>query len=113
MFRLGGAFRSTIRLSHKAFNIVRSSELDDEEKEARVRLATMEILKITISFVLKLVSISLVLYVVYILARFWFPVSAEELIDKSFSPYTITGLILGALLYGWLRSAIIQRLQSR
>jgi hypothetical protein len=113
LFRVVSDFQSLIRLSHKAYNIVSSSELSDDEKEAALRPATMEVIKSTIGSTVKLAAICFVLYFSYLLLRLFYPIAVGEAVVRSLSPHTIFGLIVATIIYGWFRSAIIQRLQSR
>jgi len=113
LFRVVSDFQSLIHLSHKAYSIVSSSELSDDEKEASLRPATMEVIKSTIGSTVKLAAICFILYFSYLLLRLFCPIAVGEAVVRSLSPYTIIGLIVATLIYGWFRSAIIQRLQSR
>jgi hypothetical protein len=104
---------SVFRISRDAYSIMKSSELDENEKERFVRRSSLDMFKITLVFLVKITFILLALYGLYILLSSVLPLSEDRLIEVSFLPQTIIALILLSFLYIRLRSVIIRRLQSR
>jgi hypothetical protein len=110
---INGTVRSVLRISRDACSIMKSSELDENEKERFVRRSALDMFRITLVFIAKIVLILLALYVLYIILSSMFSLSEASLIEASFLPQTIIALILFGFLYIRLRSVIIRRLQSR
>ena len=110
---INGTVRSVLRISRDACSIMKSSELDEIEKERFVRRSALDMFKITLVFLAKIILILLALYVLYIILSSMFSLSEDRLIEASFLPQTIIALILFGFLYIRLRSVIIRRLQSR
>lgn len=112
LFDINSNIKSVLHLSREAFKIIMSTELDDEEKEKLVRKSSLDIFKATLLFLTKVVLVFLVLYVVYKVLLLSFSLSEDRIIEVSFFLHTIVSLTLMGLLYSWLRSVIIRRLQS-
>jgi hypothetical protein len=105
--------RSMLRISQEAWSTITCSELDDNAKERVLRRCSLDVLKITVTFLLKLISIAAILYGLYILLSSMFSLSGERLIEVSLLPQTVIALIVFGYLYARLRNVVIRRLQSR
>ena len=112
LFDINDTIRSVLRISRDVYSIMKSSELDENEKERFVRRSALDMFKITLVFLVKIAFILLALYVLYIILSSVFSLSEERLIEVSLLPQTIVALILLGFLYIRLRSVIIRRLQS-
>ena len=113
VFDLNDTARSVLRISRDAYSVMMSSDLGDDEKERFVRRSALDMFKITLVFIVKLVIILLALYVLYLILSSVFSLSEDRVIEASLLPQTIIALILLGYLYIRLRSVIIRRLQSR
>jgi len=113
LFDINDTVRSVLRISQDAYSVMRSPELDENEKERFVRRSALDMFKITLIFLVKITFILLALYALYIILSSVFSLSEDRLIEASFLPQTIIALILLGFLYIRLRSVIIRRLQSR
>jgi len=109
---INDSIQSVFRISHDAYAIIMSAELDETDKERRIRSSALEMLKITLVFVLKFASILLAMYILYIVMSSMFSLSEDLLIEVSLLPQTIIVLILISFLYIRLRSVIIKRIHS-
>jgi len=113
LLNLNSNIKSVLGRSRNAYEVIMSTELNDEEKEKRVRKSSLDIFRDTIIFFVKMILMTLILYIFYKVLLFLFSLSEDQVIAVSLSLYTVVALTLAALFYGWLRSVIIQRLQSR
>jgi uncharacterized protein YqhQ len=112
LFDINDTVRSVLRISQDAYSVMRSPELDENEKERCIRRSALDMFKITLVFLVKFTFILLALYALYIILSSVFSLSEDRLIEASFLPQTIIALILLGFLYIRLRSVIIRRLQS-
>jgi uncharacterized protein YqhQ len=112
LFDINDTVRSVLRISRDAYSVMRSPELDENQKERFIRRSALDMFRITLVFIVKITFILLVLYVLYIILSSVFSLSEDRLIAASFLPQTIIALILLGFLYIRLRSVIIRRLQS-
>jgi hypothetical protein len=112
LFDINDTARSVLRISRDAYSIMQSSELDDGEKERYIRGSALDMFKITLVFLVKIILILLALYVLFIILSSVFSLSEVRLMEASLLPQTIIALILLGFLYIRLRSVIIRRLQS-
>ena len=112
LFDINDTVRSVLRISRDAYSVMRSPELDENQKERFIRRSALDMFRITLVFLVKITFILLALYVLYIILSSVFSLSEDRLIAASFLPQTIIALILLGFLYIRLRSVIIRRLQS-
>lgn len=113
LLRLSNTIKSTFSLSRRAFDVISSKELGDEQKEVLIRQASLQMLKVTFLFIAKFLAIALGLYLVYLLLAAILPHSEAEFVASLYSINVIIALTLVAFIYVRLRNVIIQRLQSR
>jgi len=112
LFDINDTVRSVLRISRDAYSVMRSPELDENQKERFIRRSALDMFRITLVFLVKITFILLALYVLYVILSSVFSLSEDRLIAASFLPQTIIALILLGFLYIRLRSVIIRRLQS-
>ena len=93
-------------LSKEALDVLRSSTVEDDEKEAIMRRSSLAILKVTSLFTAKLLLIFLILYIIYFLAIHLFMVSEEEFLGSMLSPLTIAVITIVSMFYIWIRNDI-------
>jgi hypothetical protein len=110
---LNSNIKSVFVRSKDAYNVVISTKLNDDVKEKSVRQSSLAIFKDTVIFLVKLILVIFILYIIYILLLSLFSLSKDQMIAASFSLYTIIILTVASLIYSWIRSVIIKRLQIR
>ena len=94
--------------SRAAMRVVMSAELDDDEKEALVRRASLEMFKATFLFSLKFLLIVVVLYTMYWLIVTVFPELRDPILGSIVSPIVIIVLTLAAAAYVWARNVLLK-----
>ncbi len=99
---------SFVARSRAAMRVVMSAELDDDEKEALVRRASIEMFKATFLFSLKFLFIVLVLYTMYWLIVTVFPELRDPILGSIVSPIVIIVLTLAAAAYVWARNVLLK-----
>jgi hypothetical protein len=116
MFMLCGVNHSVKRMLHIsqcAYSTIMSADLDEEQKEKSVRRASLDMLKTTLAFLLKVSVVMLTLIISYLMLSFAFTFSEDRLMEMALLPRTIIALAVTGYLYIRLRNVIIRQLQSR
>jgi hypothetical protein len=93
-------------LSKEALDVLRSSTLEDDEKEVIMRRSSLAILKVTSLFAAKFLLIFLILYIIYFLSIQLFMVSEEDFIGSMLSPLIILAMAIVSMFYIWIRNGI-------
>jgi hypothetical protein len=101
---------STISLSKEALDVLKSSTIEDEEKEVIIRRKSLSIFKVTLFFTSKFLLIFFILYVIYLLSIHWFFVSEKEFAEKIFSLQILLSMTIVSMLYIFIRNVIKKRL---
>ena len=99
---------SIVTRSHAGMRVLTSADLDDDEKEALVRRASVDLFKATLLFSLKFLMIALALYIMFWLAVALFPDLRNPILESIASPTIIIGLTLAAAAYVWARNVLLK-----
>ena len=97
-----------VKRSHDSIAILTSPDLDDDAKEALVKSAAIEMLKIALIFSMKMLLICLVLFSLYWVVVAIFPELKEPIAESLLSPVMIVELTCAAVAYAWARNAIFK-----
>ena len=101
-----------ITRSQQSMRILMSPEVADDDKEAAMRRASVDISKATLRFGLKLFSIGFILYLLFVLTVLLFPDLKQALLESLYSPIVIAVLSIGTMAYAWVRKTILSRLRT-
>ena len=104
LLKIGRDATAIITRSRESMRVLMSSELGDDDKEVLMRRGSADIFKATLRFALKVLSIGVVLYLLFLLTASMF--------ESLYSPVAIAILTFGTMCYAWVRKAILSRLQS-
>ena len=97
-----------VTLSREVMGILMSSGLDDDAKEAFMRRASIDTFKATLIISLKFLLIILMLYAMYWIMVYAFPMLRDPILDSFVSPLVIIGLTAAAMVYVWARNVVIK-----
>lgn len=101
---------ATLGISRESLAAVRSTTLDDDQKEAITRQASVALARQSLLFVGKLLLIVLILGAIYLAAVHLIGVDADQLDARLLSPLVWLAMTAAAAAYVWIRHAIAQRL---
>ncbi len=105
--------RSILRTSQEAWDILRSSEIDEREKEKKMRYGSLAILKATLSLTGALLLAVLVPAILYLIAVQPSPVRRELFAEALTSIPVLVVMVVVTLVYALGRSVFRERLRSR
>ena len=100
----------TLDISRESLAAVRSTTLDDDEKEAITRQASLALVRQSGLFLAKLLVIVLVLAGLGLAAVHLLGVDADRLTARLLAPTVWLAMTVIAVLYVWIRHAVAQRL---
>jgi len=100
----------TLDISRESLAAVRSTTLDDDEKEVITRQASLALVQESGMFLVKLLGIVLVLAGLGIAAVHLLGVDADRLTARLLAPPVWLAMTVIAVLYVWIRHAVAQRL---
>ena len=106
LFVLLGIARDASRIvlrSREAMRVLRSPELDDAAKESLARGMSLEMLRLTLTFALKLALIGVALFAAYAAIVWLRPELRSPLSRSLYSPLVIVAMSVGTVGYAWLR----------
>ena len=99
-----------IARSRDAMSVITSRDLDDDQKEAYTRKASVEMFKLTGLFVVKFLAIAVALFVIYWVTVSTFPDLRAPILASFVSPLFLLGLTVLAIIYVWVRSVLLRQL---
>lgn len=94
--------------AQESLRVLASAKMTDDEKEALVRRASLDLFKATGLFTVKVIAIVAVLYLVYSLFIVALPDLEPELLQSFVSPLAILITSIVAMGYAWLRNVILK-----
>ena len=100
---------AVVATSRDAVQVMASSELDDDAKEAFVRRGSLSIMKGTLRMTAKLAVIVGVLYAVFRIVAVVAPATGRELPSTLVAPVPLVAMSVATLAYAWLRGRIAGR----
>lgn len=109
LMRLDRRLAAMNAISRDSFAMVRSSA-PDEEKEVAMRRASVAMLRETVMLIVGFAVIGAVLAGLYFLGAGPLGVGADRLSHLLLSPWAWLAMTGGAMLYLWIRHALVKRL---
>lgn len=100
--------RALITRSREAMSVIMSSDLDDDQKEAYTRSASLQMFKSTGLFVIKFLAIGAALFVIYWATITALPALRTPILASFVSPLYLIGLTALAFIYVWVRSVLFR-----
>lgn len=94
--------------AQESLRVLSSSKMTDDEKEALVRRASLDLFKATGLFTTKVIAIFVVLYFIYFLFIGASPDLEPELLQSFVSPLAILITSIVAMCYAWVRNVIFK-----
>lgn len=110
--RIGTDAMAILARSQQAMGVLRSAQLDDDEKEVFVRRASGQIFIATLRFAAKFASIGLTLYALFWCTVLVFPDLDRPLLESLVSPLVIVLMTAATIAYAWVRKAVVAQLRN-
>ena len=110
LLKLGPEAMSILNRSREGARVFTDASLDDDQKEAFMRRASVEMLKATGRLVLKIAAIGAALYLAYLLIVALVPTSREAIVAGFTSISVIAILTVATVVYAWARNVISKKL---
>jgi len=111
LLKMGQDAKTIMGTSQEALQVLRSSQLADEEKESCMRRGSIEILKATLRLAGKLVLAGAILFALFELIVAIFPGLEKPLLESLFSPSVLAILTAALIGYAWARKVALGRLR--